>query len=72
MDKLEVMTLNQMDSIDQSAVAIIGMAGRFPGAINVDELWNNVKSGLESITFFPMKSYCQPEFLPIFLTIPTM
>ena len=52
MDKLEVMTLNQMDSIDQSAVAIIGMAGRFPGAINVDELWNNVKSGLESITFF--------------------
>lgn len=46
------MTLNQMNSIDQSAVAIIGMAGRFPGATNVDELWHNVKSGWESITFF--------------------
>ncbi|MEM7584080.1 MAG: amino acid adenylation domain-containing protein [Acidobacteriota bacterium] len=33
-------------------VAIIGMAGRFPGARDVDELWRNVRSGVESISFF--------------------
>ncbi|MFK8186311.1 MAG: beta-ketoacyl synthase N-terminal-like domain-containing protein [Phormidesmis sp.] len=43
---------NPVDVGDQSAVAIVGMAGRFPGAKNVNELWHNVKNGLESITFF--------------------
>ncbi len=33
-------------------VAVIGMAGRFPGARNVDELWRNLRAGVESITFF--------------------
>lgn len=44
--------VNSVDQVDQSAIAIIGMAGRFPGAKNVDELWHNVSNGLESITFF--------------------
>nr|NIM11807.1 acyltransferase domain-containing protein [Candidatus Aminicenantes bacterium]NIM78545.1 acyltransferase domain-containing protein [Candidatus Aminicenantes bacterium]NIN17791.1 acyltransferase domain-containing protein [Candidatus Aminicenantes bacterium]NIN41695.1 acyltransferase domain-containing protein [Candidatus Aminicenantes bacterium]NIN84444.1 acyltransferase domain-containing protein [Candidatus Aminicenantes bacterium] len=33
-------------------VAVIGMAGRFPGAGNIDEFWDNLKNGVESITFF--------------------
>ncbi|MCP4178669.1 MAG: type I polyketide synthase, partial [bacterium] len=33
-------------------VAVIGMSGRFPGAGNIDELWENIKSGTESISFF--------------------
>ena len=33
-------------------VAIIGMAGRFPGAANVEELWDNLVAGRESIRFF--------------------
>ena len=33
-------------------VAIIGMAGRFPGARNVREFWENVRSGRESIRFY--------------------
>jgi phthiocerol/phenolphthiocerol synthesis type-I polyketide synthase E len=33
-------------------IAIIGMAGRFPGARNVEQFWRNLKSGLESISFF--------------------
>jgi natural product biosynthesis luciferase-like monooxygenase protein len=28
------------------------MAGRFPNAANVDEFWTNLRSGVESITFF--------------------
>ena len=33
-------------------IAIIGMAGRFPGAKNLDEFWRNLRDGVESITFF--------------------
>ncbi|HLP57318.1 MAG TPA: type I polyketide synthase, partial [Candidatus Deferrimicrobium sp.] len=33
-------------------VAVIGMAGRFPGAQNIREFWNNLKNGIESIYFF--------------------
>jgi len=33
-------------------VAVIGMAGKFPGAANIDEFWENLKQGKESITFF--------------------
>ena len=33
-------------------IAIIGMAGRFPGAKNIQEFWDNLKAGVESISFF--------------------
>ncbi len=33
-------------------VAIVGMAGRFPGAASVEELWANLVAGRESITRF--------------------
>jgi len=33
-------------------IAIISMAGRFPGAANVEEFWQNLLSGNEAITFF--------------------
>ena len=31
-------------------IAIVGMSCRFPGARNVDEFWNNLAEGIESIT----------------------
>lgn len=39
------------DELD-GAVAIVGMAGRFPGAPDVDALWHNAVRGIESITEF--------------------
>ena len=45
MDKWE-----KEDSVEP--IAIIGMAGRFPGAKNVDEFWRNLHDGVESISFF--------------------
>ena len=33
-------------------IAIIGMAGRFPGARTVEEYWQNLSDGVESISFF--------------------
>jgi amino acid adenylation domain-containing protein len=34
------------------AIAIVGMAGRFPGAQNIDEFWRNLCAGVESISRF--------------------
>ncbi|HVR99132.1 MAG TPA: thioester reductase domain-containing protein, partial [Thermoanaerobaculia bacterium] len=34
------------------AVAVIGMAGRFPGARDLDELWRNLRDGVESVRRF--------------------
>ncbi|MGE5341328.1 MAG: beta-ketoacyl synthase N-terminal-like domain-containing protein, partial [Candidatus Omnitrophota bacterium] len=33
-------------------IAVIGMAGRFPGAGNIDDFWENLKNGVESVKFF--------------------
>jgi acyl transferase domain-containing protein/thioesterase domain-containing protein len=33
-------------------IAVVGMAGRFAGARSVDEYWNNLRNGVESLTPF--------------------
>ncbi|MDQ1352316.1 MAG: family NAD(P)-dependent oxidoreductase [Acidobacteriota bacterium] len=33
-------------------IAVIGMAGRFPGAKDIREFWQNLKNGVESFAFF--------------------
>ncbi|MDQ1592735.1 MAG: hypothetical protein QOG71_3362 [Pyrinomonadaceae bacterium] len=33
-------------------IAVVGMAGRFPGARSVAEFWRNLREGVESISFF--------------------
>jgi amino acid adenylation domain-containing protein len=42
---------HRASSIDEP-VAIIAMAGRFPGANDVETFWDNLCAGRESITFF--------------------
>ena len=34
------------------SIAIVGMAGRFPGANDLSQFWNNLRDGVESISFF--------------------
>src|SRR2546430_10272007 len=34
------------------SIAIVGVAGRFSGARNIDEFWQNLCNGVESISFF--------------------
>ena len=42
-----------MDQIAFSnEIAIVGMSGRFPGANSLDEFWQNLQDGKESISFF--------------------
>src|SRR5262245_57097823 len=40
-----------MSERQHEGIAIIGMAGRFPGAESVEELWANLIAGKESISF---------------------
>jgi len=45
--------VSNTDTVDASvSVAVIGMAGRFPGARNIGEFWHNISNGIESISFF--------------------
>ena len=44
----------KLEAVEQSKnerVAIVGMAGRFPGANNIDEFWQNLCNGVNSIQF---------------------
>ena len=40
------------DFDDIESIAIIGMSCRFPDANNINEFWDNLKNGKESISFF--------------------
>ena len=51
----------QHNSHSLEEVAIIGMSGRFPGARNLAEFWDNLRNGVESIRFFSeaaLRIYC--------------
>lgn len=45
-----------MNTVDESfamgAIAIIGMNGRFPGANSLEDFWQNLYNGVESVQFF--------------------
>ncbi|WP_137149076.1 type I polyketide synthase [Mycolicibacterium sp. CR10] len=43
------MTSSTGDELPDNAIAVIGMAGRFPGANSVSEFWRNLRNGVESI-----------------------
>ena len=43
---------NETTQTPTDSIAVIGMAGRFPGANNVDEFWEHLRDGIESITHF--------------------
>ncbi|RMH16882.1 MAG: amino acid adenylation domain-containing protein [Acidobacteria bacterium] len=48
----EPLRLRRRPQRDEQGIAIIGMAGRFPGAADVETLWHNLERGIESVTFF--------------------
>jgi acyl transferase domain-containing protein len=45
----EVTIAEESDGVE---IAVVGIAGRFPGAKDLDEFWRNLCNGSESITFF--------------------
>jgi acyl transferase domain-containing protein len=55
---------NQTQPDGNLDIAIVGMAGRFPGANNLDEYWDNLKHGIESIRYYPEKEVIASGMLP--------
>lgn len=43
---------SQATEIAEHAIAIVGMAGRFPGARDLDSYWDLLREGREAVTFF--------------------
>lgn len=43
----------RMDEVSNNDIAIIGISGRFPGAENVQQFWENLKEGKSGITEVP-------------------
>jgi acyl transferase domain-containing protein/acyl carrier protein len=47
--------MNNWDTLTNNSsadIAVIGLNGRFPGAKNINEFWQNLRDGVESISFF--------------------
>ena len=40
---------SNMSQYPRHAIAIVGMAGRFPGAMDLDQFWRNISNGVESL-----------------------
>jgi|GEM_PF-448152 len=47
-----------------SEIAIIGMAGRFPGARNIKEFWANLIAGKETVSFFSQEELKESRIDP--------
>lgn len=61
--------MSRIESTDNlESVAIVGMAGRFPGAKNIGEFWRNIVNGVESITRFSDDELECPHALATALT----
>ena len=43
------MTTDPNQQNPDDLIAVVGMAGRFPGANNVDELWQILRNGVEAV-----------------------
>jgi len=48
----ERISKEKIPNVRSSEIAVIGMSGRFPGAESIDELWENILNGKESVTQF--------------------
>lgn len=49
MTAVDIVESNNRNGLE---IAIIGISCRFPGAKNINEFWDNLKNGVESISFF--------------------
>lgn len=60
--------MNNLDVLkNQNAIAIIGLSCRFPGARSVQQFWQNLKDGVESISFFSDEELKESGIDPILL-----
>lgn len=54
----------------EDVIAVVGLAGKFPKAANVDEFWQNLRAGRDCITFFDDQTVLDAGLNPSFLENP--
>src|SRR5262249_1133268 len=52
----------QSPAKEAEAIAIVGLSGRYPGAINVAAYWNNLREGKDCITEVPRERWDWREY----------
>jgi len=52
--------------VDEEAIAIVGMSGRYPEAGNLSEFWENLKSGRDSISKMPESRFDRKTLQKLF------
>ncbi|BAZ20907.1 beta-ketoacyl synthase [Kalymmatonema gypsitolerans NIES-4073] len=62
--------VNAMHNDALEGIAIIGMAGRFPGANSIEEFWHNLRDGVESISNFTDEELISSGIDPAVLSDP--
>ena len=59
--------VGDFEELAPQRIAVIGMSGRFPGARDLDEFWENLRNGVEAISFFTdqevLRTGVDPELL---------
>ena len=55
----------------ECGIAIVGMAGRFPGASNIDQFWEMVRDGKEGISFFSAEELIEVGIAPKLVNNPS-
>lgn len=53
-----------------ASIAIIGMAGKFPGSKDLDTFWQNLRDGVESVSFFSEEELLSAGIDPALLRAP--
>ncbi|GCE15769.1 type I polyketide synthase [Tengunoibacter tsumagoiensis] len=69
-DLLEQRRKQARQQTGTEGIAIIGMAGRFPGASSIQQFWENLRNGVESITFFSDEELLEVGIAPEMLQMP--
>lgn len=59
--KMQVVKTNRSAKASKE-IAIIGLSGRFPGAQNMDEFWDNLVKGVDSITAIPTERWNYKDY----------
>ena len=65
MNKAEVSSERAQHSpstVDSDAIAIIGMSGRFPQAVDIDAFWENLRQGRDAIIEIPKERWDYRQF----------
>ena len=58
------MTGNRSNNLTGLEIAVIGISARFPNAVNIHQYWENLKNGIEGISFFSEEELVQEGYPP--------